>query len=179
MMRFETEAAHLLRDLASRVGSVEPGANSHYEVDLATLSDDRKKPLRADIELNLNLSQAAIYSISLHDAAPELVHESMTAARDAGVDQRCYCPILPLPHHPGTVLYVGSSRNLHKCLMEHLGFGAKKVYALHLRHWAGPFGRVRIDVRFYPPSTPKPVLTALEEHLASKLMPLFGLRGSL
>lgn len=178
MMTFENEAANALRELARRVEESESGANGHYEVDLATLSDDRKKSLREQIRLNLGVSEAAIYSISLPDAAPQLVHEALAAARDDYVDQRCYCEVPPLPHHPTTVLYVGSSRTFQKRLMEHLGFGAKKVYALHLRHWAGPFGKVRIDVRFYPPSTQKIVLNALEVHLAHKLMPLFGQRSA-
>ncbi len=173
-MTFEIEAANTLRELAGRVEAVEPGINGHYEIDLATVTDDRKKPVREEIARDLSASTAAIYSISLQDASPEAVHQALTTARDDGVDQRCYSQILPLPHHPTTVLYVGSSRNLHQRLMEHLGFGAKKIYALHLRHWAGEFGRVRIDVRFYPSATPKAVLTALEAHLASKLVPLFG-----
>jgi hypothetical protein len=47
-----------------------------------------------------------------------------------------------------------------------------------LRHWARDFGKVRIDVRFYERSTDKAVLCALEDHLAAKLIPLFGRRGS-
>lgn len=178
-MTFEIETANALRELARRIDDVGPGTNGHYEIDLAALSDDRKRSLREEIGLNLSVSEAAIYSISLQDAPPELVHHALTTARDNCVDERCYAQLLPLPHHPTTVLYVGSSRNFQKRLMEHLGFGAKKVYALHLRHWAGQFGKVRIDVRFYPPSTQKAVLHALEAQLAHRLTPLFGPRRPL
>lgn len=178
MISFETEAANALHELADHVSGVEVGANAHYEIDLATLTDDRKKSLRDDLALNLGTSKTAIYSISLPDADPATVHEAMTSARDEKLDERCYSRVLPLPHHPSPVLYVGSSRDLWQRLMEHLGYGQKKTYSLHLRHWAAELGKVRVDVRFYAPSTEKAVLGALEDHLAAKLVPLFGRRGS-
>ena len=177
MMSFENEAANALRELANRVDPVEPGVNGYYEIDLTSLTDDRKKSVREELALHLSASDTALYSISLPDADPTLVHQALTIARDDQVDQRCYSRILRLPHHPNMVLYVGSSRDLAKRLMEHIGFGPKKTYALHLRHWATQFGKVRINVRFYPASTDKAVLRALEEHLANKLVPLFGRRG--
>lgn len=177
MMSFENEAANALRELANRVDPVEPGVNGCYEIDLTSLTDDRKKPVREELALHLSASDTAIYSISLPDADPTLVHQALTSARDDKVDERCYSRVLRLPHHPATVLYVGSSRDLPQRLMEHLGFGQKKTYSLHLRHWATQFGKVRIDVRFYAASTDKAVLRALEEHLANKLVPLFGRRG--
>jgi len=178
MISFETEAGNALRDLADRLSRVEAGANAHYEIDLATLVDERKKSLRDDLALNLSASKTALYSISLPDADPVAVHEALTSARDDKLDQRCYSRVLPLPHHPSPVLYVGSSRDLWQRLMEHLGYGPKKTYSLHLRHWATDLGRVRIDVRFYASTTEKTVLCALEDHLAAKLVPLFGRRGS-
>ncbi|WP_336970108.1 GIY-YIG nuclease family protein [Sphingobium aromaticiconvertens] len=177
MMSFENEAANALRELANRVDPVEPGLNTFYELDLASLTDDRKKSVREELVLHLSASNTAIYSISLPDADPALVYQALTSARDDKVDERCYSQVLRLPHHPSMALYVGSSRDLAKRLMEHLGFGPKKTYSLHLRHWATQFGKVRINVRFYPASTDKAVLRALEEHLANKLVPLFGRRG--
>jgi hypothetical protein len=178
MSTFEIEAADALQELADRVKQVKPGVNGSFEIDLASLIDDRKKSLRDELALNLDASGTAVYSISLPDADPAAVHRALTAARDEKLDQRCYSRVLPLPHHPTAVLYVESSRDLRKRLMEHLGYGPKKTYSLHLRFWAAEFGKLRIDVRFYAPSTGNPVLGALEDHLAHKLGPLFGRRGS-
>jgi hypothetical protein len=178
MIKFEAEAARSLRALADRVDGVEAGLNASYEVDLVSLTDERKKPLREELPASLCGSETAIYSISLPDADPFVVHEALTSARDDKLDQRCYSRVLPLLHHPSAVLYVGSSRDLRKRLTEHLGYGSKKTYSLHLRHWGRDFGKVRIDVRFYERSTDKAVLCALEDHLAAKLTPLFGRRGS-
>lgn len=178
MKPFEIEAAEALRELADQTERVKAGINGSFEINLASLTDDRKKLLRDELAINLGASETAIYSISLPDADPAAVHEALTVARDDKLDQRCYSRVLPLPHHPTAFLYVGSSRDLRKRLMEHLGYGAKKTYSLHLRFWAAEFGKLRIDVRFYAPSTEKDVLCALEDHLARKLVPLFGRRGS-
>lgn len=178
MKTFEIEAADELQELADQIKRVGAGENGSFEINLASLTDDRKKLLRDELSTNLGASETAIYSISLPDADPAVVHEALTAARDDKLDQRCYSRVLPLPHHPTAVLYVGSSRDLRKRLMEHLGYGAKKTYSLHLRFWAAEFGKLRIDVRFYAPTTEKTVLCALEDHLAAKLVPLFGRRGS-
>lgn len=179
MIAFEIEAANVLRELAHRVGQAEPGENAVHEIDLSSLSDDGKKTVRAELVSNLGASGTAIYSISLPNADPTLIHQSLMAARDDKIDDRCYSRVLPLPHHPTAVLYVGSSRDLGKRLMEHIGYGARKTYSLHLRHWAKPFGKIRIDARFYDPAIDKAVLCALEDHLASKLSPIFGRRGSI
>lgn len=183
MATFEIEAAAVLRGLAHRVEIVEPGVNGSCEIDPKCLTDGGKKPMRETLALNfgalsLGASDTAIYSISLPEADPVQVHQALTAAREDQIDQRCYSQVLKLPANPTTILYVGSSHNLRKRLMEHLGFGQKKIYSLHLRWWALQFGKIRIDVRFYAPSTDKLVLRALEDHLASKLIPLFGRRGS-
>lgn len=43
-------------------------------------------------------------------------------------------------------LYVGSSANIEKRLNEHLGFGSKSTYALHLNKWNTHLKQIHIEV---------------------------------
>lgn len=83
-----------------------------------------------------------------------------------------------LNDHVGDSFYVGSSQSIAKRVAEHLGYGARQTYALHLRHWARDLG-LTLDLvcAQYPDDTPLPVLQALEDALWQARRPMFGRQG--
>lgn len=76
--------------------------------------------------------------------------------------------------------YVGSSNNLPKRIREHLGWGAKSTFSLHLAHWADGFPELMLvlNAAMYPSDTEREVLQALEDTLWEKSCPMFGRKGS-
>ena len=76
------------------------------------------------------------------------------------------------------VLYVGSSSSLGRRFREHLGYGARGTYALHLSHWARHlFIRITLVVARYPVGMDPEVLGLMEDQLWDTLRPMFGRRG--
>lgn len=173
---FEAHAATAMEAVASQLREVSPH-RPECSVLLPFADQDRTRVL-ADLGASLAGTQTAIYAISLPEADPATIHRALSKARDDKVDGRSYSRVLPLGEAPSNVLYVGSSRTLRKRLMEHLGFGPKKTFSLHLRQWGHGLGPVRIDVRAYPADLPNGLLCALEDYMADQLRPLFGKRGS-
>ena len=80
-------------------------------------------------------------------------------------------------NRPSQVLYVGSSRsNIRKRLAQHLGFGHKSTYALHLNQWYQ--GQYKITIHQYADTLPADVLQLIEDDLADQLQPAFGKSGA-
>jgi hypothetical protein len=107
----------------------------------------------------------------------ELVEQTFAAAKASKVARRAY-PRLNKLREPGACLYVGGSQSVAKRLRDHLGYGAKKTYALQLIHWAGPLS---LEVEFvcakYSDDTPSVALQALEDTLWETSAPMLGRRG--
>jgi hypothetical protein len=79
---------------------------------------------------------------------------------------------------PSAWLYVGESQHIHQRLKEHLGFGAKGTYALHLAYWANSIGiQLNFECAKYPSDTSRVALQALEDTLWEELKPMFGRQG--
>lgn len=72
------------------------------------------------------------------------------------------------------VLYVGSIKeNIHKRIKEHIGFGSKATYAMHLKHWAPK----ELKLNFYYIKIENPDLSYdIEAALAEYLNLLIGKR---
>jgi hypothetical protein len=72
------------------------------------------------------------------------------------------------------ILYVGSIKeNIHKRIKEHIGFGSKSTYAIHLKHWAPK----ELKLNFYYIKIENPDLTYdIEAAIADYLNPLIGKR---
>ena len=84
------------------------------------------------------------------------------------------CAKLNQPNH---ILYVGSSRTgIKNRLKQHLGFGPKRTYALHLSQWFQ--GEYRITLHQYPLTTSSSILQLLEDDLSHSLAPAFGKLGT-
>lgn len=76
-------------------------------------------------------------------------------------------------------LYVGSSKNVHQRLKEHLGYGAKGTYALQLAHWAGRFpAELEFKCAKYQTGLAPEVYQALEDTLWDEMSPMFGRKGA-
>jgi len=75
---------------------------------------------------------------------------------------------------PSNVMYVGSSTTgLSNRISQHIGNGAEKTYALHLRHWFK--GEYRITIKIY--DVENEVLQIIEDDLSDRLKPAFGKQG--
>ena len=63
---------------------------------------------------------------------------------------------------------------------EHIGYGAKSTYALHLSHWAQDFPYLELTCHYaqYQEGTAQNLLQALEDALWEKKTPMFGRKGS-
>jgi len=76
------------------------------------------------------------------------------------------------------VLYVGSSSSLGRRFREHLGYGARGTYALHMCQWARHlFIRVSLVAARYPVGMDPEILGLMEDQLWDTLRPMFGRRG--
>ena len=75
----------------------------------------------------------------------------------------------------GVCLYVGSSHNIYKRLLEHLGFGAQKTFAMHLKEW---WNNEPIQIEIYELFNNKnDELQIIEDILWEQNKPLFGRQG--
>ena len=73
-------------------------------------------------------------------------------------------------------LYVGSSHNIYKRLLEHLGFGAQKTFALHLKEWWDKREPIQIEI-YEVFNNKNDNLQTIEDILWSQNKPLFGRQG--
>jgi len=76
-------------------------------------------------------------------------------------------------------LYVGRSSNLFQRLKQHMGYGAKSTYALHLAYWANAFN-LEIEFRCakYKGGLAPDVYQTLEDTLWQEISPMFGRKGA-
>jgi hypothetical protein len=97
-----------------------------------------------------------------------------TNARTSEKGTRAYARL----NKPSKCIYVGSSEKVHQRLKEHLGFGAKGTYSLHLACWINPFDlEIEFECARYSVGTDPKAVQALEDALWSELSPMFGRQG--
>ncbi len=177
---FEEEAATAMEAVAAQLREVTP--IRLVTCRLPEIGDRDQKAVLAELDADIGVAQTAVYSITLPDADPAKTHAALTHARTTKLDNRAYSRVLSLPADPTNVIYVGSCGHdggrLSTRLLQHLGFGYPRTYSLHLRHWGHGLGSIIISARIYPDSLSSKLLCALEDHMAAKLGPLFGKRGS-
>jgi len=102
------------------------------------------------------------------------VEQTFAVAKAHETNDRAY----PRLNAKGQCFYVGSSQSVAKRLSEHLGYRARKTYALQLIYWARPLA---LELEFvcarYAESTPPAVVQALEDTLWETKVPMFGRQG--
>ena len=76
------------------------------------------------------------------------------------------------------VLYVGQSKTLITRFWQHMGYGHKGTYSMHLKHWLKGFDKP-LNFSYYEfPEYSNDTIQALEDGLWDILMPMFGKKGS-
>jgi hypothetical protein len=123
-----------------------------------------------------------LYTICLatEQCDPSKIRTAFSTAK-AKKDGRAY-PRLNSQSRPKSqsrCLYVGSSEKVHQRLKEHLGYGAKGTYALHLAHWASQF-LVQLEFKCakYRAGLDPEIYQALEDALWNGMSPMFGRKGA-
>lgn len=105
---------------------------------------------------------------------PEELSQEFAHAKAQARDGRAYSRL----NDPSRILYVGGSASIATRLRQHLGFGARKTYSLHLAHWAAAIG---VNLRFccagYGDANNTDVFEALEDQLWEERAPMFGRKG--
>lgn len=174
----QVRASADLRDLANAVENAPSAAQSSIKKTFASLGSMEKTNVRAELTQALGKNCTAIYSIELSaEADPAAVWEALNRYKISKLDGKSLSRVHSFK--PTSCMYVGSSRDCVKRLMEHFGFGAKSTYSLHLSSWASQLGgEFQINILKYD-NVEQRVLCALEDKLSEELTPLFGRRGSL
>jgi hypothetical protein len=102
------------------------------------------------------------------------VSSSFVAAKSEERDDRAYARA----NNCCQTLYVGSSSSLGRRFREHLGYGARGTYALHMSQWAPTLDlQVRFVAARYPATVRAELLGLLEDQLWDQLKPMFGRKG--
>ncbi len=165
-----------LRALADAVAGVVPRDVRSWRIDVASLPEDPGRlPALAEARAWAG-RRPVIYYLDCSAASCDLagIRAALQTARDSRPGERAY----PRVNAPGPCFYVGSSRAIAGRLKDHLGYGPRGTYALHLVHWARPLG-LALDLvcAAYAQDTPAEVLQALEDMLWELRRPMFGRRG--
>lgn len=119
-----------------------------------------------------------IYTLSASgDINADQIRAAFSTAKAQEKNDRAYAR---LNAETSSCFYVGSSYDFLKRFKEHIGYGAKTTYALHLSHWAQDFPLLELALHYaqYQEGTSQDLLQALEDALWEKKMPMFGRKGS-
>ena len=113
------------------------------------------------------------------DASARKINDTRTKfseTKTAETDGRAYARFNP--SHSSSCWYVGSSSDIACRFKEHLGYGARRTYALHLSSWALELKiPLEIVALRYSLSVQDDVIGALEDALWTALRPMFGRKG--
>lgn len=93
-----------------------------------------------------------------------------------GSAEKIALPKIPISYDQelSDILYVGSTKSsFYKRIKEHVGFGSKATYALHLRHWAPKDLKLNF---YYVKIENSDIRYDIEAALATYLNPLLGKR---
>tara|TARA_R110000868_G_scaffold62782_7_gene189546 strand:- start:4605 stop:5153 length:549 start_codon:yes stop_codon:yes gene_type:complete len=166
-----------LFELAKLVSAAPIAKAITRKIAFAELSSMNKSDLQNEFKEQFGNGSRSLYSIKLNSQADCAdTWEALRSAKAEKICGRSYSRVHPFNSSP--CLYVGSSSNLTKRLMEHVGFGAKGTYSLHLLCWAsGLRGGLDIDALIYPEISQQ-ILCAMEDQMAVESQPMFGRRGS-
>jgi hypothetical protein len=169
-----------LSDLAVKVSKVEPeGELETFKLSFTDLGTARASIFRDAVNARLGKACHAIYTIELASGdLAEKVQGSLAGAK-ATPEKRAFPRLNPLEECKNSAcLYVGSSRSTAGRIAQHLGFGARGTYSLHLASWATqlPGDFLITVVRFDKKHAT--LLPSLEDTLSAERSPILGRRGS-
>ena len=181
-MTLEQEAANELRAVAGELTKIEVLREFSVDLPRSILLENRKDEVDRQLDGQIGKEDYALYAISFPEADQTNIYEAFRQARNAKLEGRAYSRLLPPPQAKIATkyAYVGSSEKPRSRILQHIGVGAARTYALHMRYWALGLGTPRIEFRLYDKAcVSKQSLLLLEDHWANTLVPLFGRRGSL
>ncbi|MGA1806242.1 hypothetical protein VHN57_15185 [Sphingobium sp. WW5] len=173
-----TEASRFHNDLAIAIQNIAAEATNHWCAPIQDALALGKIELERSLQSRFpSEKRPAVYKIAIRGEEPHRTYKAFEKGRETP-RIRAFARF-PASFVPSETLYVGSSRSLVKRLLEHMGHGAEKTYALHMRHWATDIdGELSISATFLPYEISKDVLCAVEDALARNARPMFGRRGS-
>ncbi|WP_397589339.1 hypothetical protein [Sphingorhabdus sp.] len=176
-VRLQTRTSKTLIDLAKAVEIAPDPARTVVTENFGSLELMQKETVRAGLTEKLGKKCTAIYIIKLGPNANwTAVRDALNLQKTGKLDGRAYPQINKTA--ASEYMYVGSSRDCVKRLIEHLGLGAKSTYSLHMSSWATSLvGDFEIEILKYT-DIDQTVLCAIEDQLSKELKPLFGRRGS-
>ena len=172
-----TAAASKLRSQANALEVIEELDTRAWSFNTSSLSDrNRFSNLLHEIRQWGADGEPRIYRFSCQPGADlKGLRRAFSDAKASEKDQRAYAR---LNSPESLTLYVGGSSSLSKRIGEHLGFGARRTYAMHLACWAQPFSlEVEICAARYSHSADIDVMQALEDSLWREMNPMFGRLG--
>jgi hypothetical protein len=180
--RLPQETANDLVAKAKKVRAAPSPTSYQWTVpfrDLAGFDAEMARAARATFQEALGSSQAtSIYVMTL--SADTDIGRLRQAAKDFRAAQdgsRALARINPASKN-SSCLYVGSSEDTVLRLIQHLGGGNGRTYALHLAAWAGELsGCVEINVYHYG-ALDRGMRLLMEDKLSEDSKPLMGRRGN-
>jgi hypothetical protein len=166
-----------LNRLSTRVAGVVPVETKTWEFAVNQLQADTYFPtIVLDVAHWASKGNIYLYIIRLVTEDVDLSNlENAFSTAKAKKNGRAY----PRLNSPSRCFYVGSSRNVRQRLKDHLGYGAKSTFGLHLAHWASG---LPIELEFtcakYQAGLDPQVYQALEDTLWDEMSPMFGRKGA-
>ncbi|MGH8128092.1 MAG: hypothetical protein ACRETC_06955 [Gammaproteobacteria bacterium] len=168
-------AMHSLEALKNSVDGTAPAQTECWDFDVPRFAEGAAGPeIVLAVDAWANVHYYLYYFELLGNANVEHIVEEFALAKAQGRDGRSYSRLNELSQ----ILYVGGSRSIATRLRQHLGFGARKTYSLHLSHWAQDLG---LNLRFYcagfEDAQDAEVFQTLEDQLWEESTPMFGRKG--
>jgi hypothetical protein len=108
----------------------------------------------------------------------EQVHRNFKSAKDNNFKERAYARI---NGNLSKILYVGSTTKskFHSRVKQHLGFGTKRTFALHIDFWRENLkGKINLICLKFDKTTNDKLIQTIEDSYWSKNLPMFGRQGS-
>jgi len=109
---------------------------------------------------------------------PKQVYENFKYAKDNKIGERKYAKI---NSNSSKILYVGSTTKskFHLRIKQHLGFGTKTTFALHINFWRKNLkGKINLICLKFEITTNDKLIQTIEDAYWSKNLPMFGKQGS-
>jgi hypothetical protein len=172
-----TQAQSALACLSSAVASNVPVDVRTWVIDVSSLPSEKKElQLIREVSEWAGKSKACLYYFECCSQNIDLtkIKRAFVDSKARETSDRAY----PRLNISSKCFYVGSSQSVAKRLTEHLGYGAKKTYALQFIHWARPLSlHLEFVCAKYPDATPTTVIQTLEDTLWETKVPMFGRQG--
>ena len=181
-MQFETVKASTIANLESIIQGlkkIQLLEKLSFQFNTDDLQDiNAIESLLNDIKTKINHKQYKyIYTFCLQNTShANMVSNSYNTAKESKKAGRAYARLNKNFISP--CLYVGSSKGLISRIKQHLGFGPKGTYAMHLYHWCKNLNLdITIDIYTFDKEVSKEAFQAFEDGAWSILKPMLGRQG--